>query len=85
LYVENIQKKEAQWRAKELQEIQEKAARVAAETPAYDSNGGHCGTISYISGGAGIVLGFATGGVGTAAWVGIFSFATGTGAQFDKC
>jgi RHS repeat-associated protein len=85
LYVENLVKRESHWRAVELQEMQQKAARVAAETPSYDSNGGNCGTVSYVSAGAGIVLGFATAGVGTAAWVGVFSFAAGTGDHFDLC
>jgi hypothetical protein len=85
LYVENLQKQQSHWKAVELQEMQQKAARVAAETPSYDSNGGNCGTVSYVSAGAGIVLGFATAGVGTAAWVGVFSFAAGTGDHFGLC
>jgi RHS repeat-associated protein len=83
LYVQNIQKKETQWRAKELQEMQQRAAIVAAELPAYDSNGGKCGTVSYVTGVGGLVLGFATGGAGF--WVGILGTAIGTGDVTNLC
>jgi RHS repeat-associated protein len=85
LYLENIQRKAAQWKAVELQEMQQKAAKVAAENVGYDSNGGGCGTISYVTGVAGVVIGFATGGAGVAAWVGVFSVSSGTGAFTGSC
>jgi RHS repeat-associated protein len=83
LYVENLQKQQAHWKAVELQEMQEKAARVAAETPAYDSNGGKCGTVSYVAGIGGIVLGFVSGPVGWS--VGILGTAIGTGDVTNLC
>jgi len=85
LYLESIQKKEDGWRAAELREMAERASKVAAENASYDSNGGKCETISYVSGGAGLVLGFAGGPAGLAAWVGVFSFATGTGSFVGAC
>jgi RHS repeat-associated protein len=82
LYVENIQKREAQWRAKELQEIQQKAARVAAEHPLGPDEPIRCSDIATgasvtglagsvllapVSGGASFVVGIGTGVLGLGA------------------
>jgi hypothetical protein len=83
LYVENIQKKEAHWRAVELREMREKAARVAAETPAYDSGGGYCGKASYALGIGAIVVGVASSPAGF--WVGILGTSVGTADVFNAC
>lgn len=85
LYLENIRKKLDGWRAAELREMAQKARKVAGENVGYDSNGGYCGAISYVSGAGGMVLGIATGGVGAAAWIGIFSFSAGTGDFSGLC
>jgi hypothetical protein len=65
--------------------MKEKAARVAAETPAYDSNGGYCEAVAYTTGIGAIVLGFATDGGSVAAWVGVFGGSVGTGSFADSC
>jgi len=82
LYTENIRKKEAQWKAAEMREIQHRAARVAAETP-YHRGAKVCGWVSWGTGVAGLALAPVSGGASFI--VGILGAGTGLGDLTDLC
>jgi RHS repeat-associated protein len=85
LYVENLQKQEAQWKASELRNLQQRAAREAAVNARFDeeSNAHACGWMAWGSGVAGLALAPVSGGASFV--VGILGVGTGLGDLTDTC
>jgi RHS repeat-associated protein len=87
LYLKNLQKQQAQWKAAELRDLQRRAATEAAVNARFDekSNGHACGWIAWGSGVAatGLALAPVTGGASFV--VGILGVGTGLGDLTDSC
>jgi RHS repeat-associated protein len=83
-FLDRLRSKIEKWEAKEMKEVRQKAAKAAQEEVQMGSSDSHaCGTVSWVSGLAGVALAPVSG--GTSFVVAIFAAATGTGDHFGLC
>ena len=82
MYLNNLQKKVGHWKAEEMREIQQRAAKYAREHPLGDENAHACGWIAFGTG-LGLALAPETGGASTI--ISILGAGTGLGDLTDSC
>jgi hypothetical protein len=82
-HLERMQDKVNQWHAKEIMEMQQRAAKAAREHPSLNSTGHSCSWIAEGAGVAGVALGTASGPLGWA--VTVFGTSVGAGSVVGAC